>query len=189
MTPRPTGSRPHAGGRTLAWSVCLCGSLLLAFGSEAHAQFGGGGEMGGSPRMSRGKGAGADGNRGQPAARIGSRVEQVSRTMYDLRIELLIEREQAPAWEAFRRSYMDLALTAPGPAEPPDGQAALQLLQRQRDAAAARLQQLDGLQQATQALLAVLNPDQTRSAEKALPLLLANWQRSGGQGEGLAGQR
>jgi hypothetical protein len=150
-------SRRRAG----AMAVLLAGAACVS-----HAQFGGGS---GGPRQ-----RGGQGHASMPTPqRSQTRWEQLSTRLYDLRLQLLITREQGPAWEAFRGSLLEMATAGP-PGQPmPEQQTAkeaFQLLLRDAQRRTATLATLDAT---AQALLAQLSPEQLQTADKALPALLA----------------
>jgi len=144
--------------------------FLAGAACSSHAQFGGG-SGGGQPRQRGGQGQAKAGM--QTPQRSQTRWEQVSTKLYDLRVQLLITREQGPAWEAFRGSFLEMATAGPSGQPMPEQQTAkdtFQLLLRDAQRRAATLATLDA---AAQALLAQLSPEQLQTADKALPALLA----------------
>ncbi|MEO6016928.1 MAG: hypothetical protein ABIP46_06705 [Polaromonas sp.] len=140
--------------------------ILAGVACSSHAQMGG---MGGAPRHRDGQGA------GQTSQRNVTRWEQVSGRLYDLRVQLLITREQGPAWENFRGRFLDMATAGsagqPVVAEQTAKDALLQLLYD----AQRRSNILATLDATAQVLLAQLSPEQLRAADKALPALLAEF--------------
>lgn len=152
------------------------GLLLAGIACSSHAQFSG------NPGGMRGNTGGMQRSAGQfnQAPRIASRREEFNNRFYELRVQLLIEPGQAPAFEKFRASYMDLALAPPSDDDP----GMLPGLQQQIDMTARRLVGLQRIQDDTQALLAVLKPEQAQIAVQALAPLLAELSANAGAATG-----
>lgn len=139
--------------------------FLAGAACSSHAQFGGG------PQRQRG-GHGQAQAGAQTPQRSQTRWEQVSTKLYDLRVQLLITREQGPAWEAFRGSFLEMAATGPSGQPAPEQQTAKDAIQRLLRDAQRRATTLATLDAAAQALLAQLSPEQLETADKAIPALL-----------------
>jgi hypothetical protein len=155
-----TGARfPH--WRTGAITLFLAGAAC-----SSHAQFG---SAGGPHRQHNGQGQAG----GQAPQRSQTRWEQFSRKLYDLRVQLLITREQGPAWENFRGRLLDMATAGPASQRVPDEQTAKDAFQQLLGDAQRRANALEALDTAAQGLLAQFSPEQLQAADKALPALLA----------------
>jgi hypothetical protein len=152
------------------WRTGAAALFLTGVACISHAQFGGG-NGGGSPRQRGGQGQAQAGV--QTPQRSQTRWEQVSTKLYDLRVQLLITREQGPAWEAFRGSFLEMATIAPAGQPMPEQQTAKEALQQLLRDAQRRAGTLATLDASAQDLLAQLSPEQLQAADKALPALLA----------------
>jgi len=144
--------------------------FLTGAACSSHAQFGGG-SGGGQQRQRGGHGQAQSG--AQTPQRSQTGWEQLSGKLYDLRVQLLITREQGPAWETFRGSLLEAALTAPAGQPMQDQQTAKDAFGQLLRDAQRRASTLATLDAAAQALLAQLSPEQLQTADKALPALLA----------------
>jgi hypothetical protein len=151
------------------WRTGAMALFLAGAACSSQAQFGGSG--GGQPRQRGGHGQAQAG--AQTPQRSQTGWEQLSGKLYDLRIQLLITREQGPAWEAFRGSLLETALAAPAGQPMPDQQTAKDAFQQLLRDAQRRATILSTLDATAQALLAQLSPEQLQTADKALPALLA----------------
>lgn len=145
------------------------GALFLAgVACSSHAQFGGG------PPHQRG---------GQGQAQVGmptpqrtqTRWEQVSRRLYDLRVQLLITKEQGPAWENFRGRFLDMATSGSPDQRVVDEQTAKDAFDQLLGDAQRRSNVLATLDATAQVLLSQFSPEQLQAADKALPPLLAEF--------------
>jgi hypothetical protein len=152
------------------WRTAAMAFFLAGAACSSHAQFGGG-SGGGQPRQRGGHGQAQAG--AQTPQRSQTGWEQLSGKLYDLRVQLLITREQGPAWEAFRGSLLETAFTAPAGQLMPDQQTAKDAFGQLLRDAQRRAGTLATLDAAAQALLAQLSPEQLQTADKALPALLA----------------
>ncbi|SFU49620.1 hypothetical protein SAMN05216350_102192 [Polaromonas sp. YR568] len=158
------GGIPFSRGR-----MGLAALFLAGVACSSHAQFGGG--SGGGPRQRGGQG---HTQAGAPASqRSQTAWEQLSGKLYDLRIQLMITREQGQAWEAFRASLLETATTGPSGQAMQDQPTAKDAFQQLLRDAQRRTAALTTLDTAAQALLAQLSPEQLQTADKALPALLA----------------
>ena len=146
-----------------------CALILAGLACSSHAQVGG---MAGAPRHRDGQGA------VQPSQRTVTRWEQVSGRLYDLRVQLLITREQGPAWENFRGRFLDMATTGAGGPPVVDEQTAKEAFAQLLYEAQRRSNVLATLDATAQVLLAQLSPEQLQVADKALPALLADFGKS-----------
>jgi hypothetical protein len=155
---------PFSHWRTGAMALFLAGAAC-----SSHAQFGGG-AGGGGQRQRGGQGQAQTG--AKTPQRSQTTWEQLSGKLYDLRIQLLITREQGSAWEAFRGSLLETALSAPAGQPMPDQQTAKEAFGQLLRDAQRRATTLATLDAAAQALLAQLSPEQLQTADKALPALL-----------------
>lgn len=151
------------------WRPATAALLLAATACASHAQFGGG--AGGGQRHRGGPGQAQAA--GQPPQRTQNSWEQVSRKLYDLRVQLLVTREQGPAWENFRARFLDMAASGPPAPRVVDEQTAKDAFQQLLADAQRRSNTLAALDAAAQALLAQFSPEQLQLADKALPALLA----------------
>lgn len=151
------------------WRTGAAALLLAGLACASHAQFGGGTGGGQRHRGAPGQGQSA----GQPPQRTQTSWEQVSRKLYDLRVQLLITPEQGPAWEGFRGRFLDMATAGPPGPRVVDEQTAKAAFQQLLGDAQRRADTLAALDAAAQALLAQLGPEQLQAADKALPALLA----------------
>jgi hypothetical protein len=142
--------------------------FLMGAACSSHAQFGGGS---GQPRQ---RGGQSHAQAGMPASQRSQTLwEQLSGKLYDLRVQLMITREQGPAWEAFRGSLLEMATTGPSGQPMPEQQTAKDAFQLLLRDAQRRTTTLATLDAAAQALLAQLSPEQLQTADTALPALLA----------------
>jgi len=151
------------------WRTGATALLLEGIACASHAQFGGGAGGGQRHRGSPGQAA------GQPQQRTQNSWEQVSRKLYDLRVQLLVTPEQGPAWENFRGRFLDMAAAGPPAPRVVDEQTAKAAFQLLLGEAQRRADTLAALDAAAQALLAQLSPEQLQAADKALPSLLAEF--------------
>lgn len=156
------------------WPRAAAALLLAGVACASHAQYTQYGQFGttGGARGHRNGEAQAD---GQAPPRTISRWEQVSRRLYDLRVQLRITREQGPAWDNFRGRFLDMATS--GSAEPRivDEQTAKDAFQFLLVDAQRRSNVLATLDATAQALLAQFSPEQIQLADRALPPLLAEF--------------
>lgn len=149
------------------WRRGAAALFLAGVACASHAQFNSGGA-----RSHRSGEAQADG----PApARTISRWEQVSRRLYDLRVQLLITREQGPAWDNFRGRFLDMATSGPADMRIVDEQTAKDAFQFLLVDAQRRSNLLATLDATAQALMAQFSPEQMQLADRALPPLLAEF--------------
>jgi len=148
------------------WRMGAMAFFLAGVACSSHAQFGG---AGGSPRQRNSRGQAE----GQAPQRSQTRWEQLSRKLYDLRVQLLITREQGPAWENFRGRLLDMATAGPASQRVPDEQTAKDAFQQLLGDAQRRANVLAALDAAAQGLLAQFSPEQLQAADKSLPALLA----------------
>jgi hypothetical protein len=150
------------------WKMGATALFLAGVACSSHAQFGGGG---GPPRQRNGQG-----QAGGPASqRTQTRWEQVSRRLYDLRVQLLITNGQGPAWENFRGRFLDMATTGSASQQVVDEQTAKDAFDQLLGDAQRRSNALATLDATAQVLLAQLSPEQLQAADKALPALLAEF--------------
>jgi hypothetical protein len=152
------------------WRAGAAALFLAGLACSSHAQSGG---AGGSPRHRNGPGQGQA--EGQAPQRTQTSWEQVSRRLYDLRVQLLITPEQGPAWENFRGRFLDMATSGPPGRRIVDEQTAKVAFQQLLGDAQKRSNSLATLDAAAQALLAQLSTEQLQAADKALPALLAEF--------------
>jgi hypothetical protein len=140
---------------------------LATLACVANAQMGGG--------MRRSKGPESRGQELERPAPAASAAEQLTASLYDLRMRLLITPAQAPAWESFYARWMDRAGMKAGqaPAESA-ASAALQAMQRQLALDRDRVALTESLSAATQNLYGQLTPEQQATADQWLPQLLAS---------------
>ena len=139
------------------------------FALDSHAQFGGAGT--GGMRRGRGPEAALGSGTGNQAP-VPSSQDQLSGRLYDLRVRLLIDAAQGPAWDAFYTACMAFAATAPRTAPESAGDSALQATRRLAALAQDRSAHAADLDERTRALFAVLNPDQQHIADMQIPDLL-----------------
>jgi hypothetical protein len=140
---------------------------LAAVACVANAQMGGG--------MRRSKGPDSPTQERENPAPAVSAAEQLTASLYDLRMRLLITPAQAQAWESFYARWMDRAgpKAAQEPADFP-GPPALQAVQRQLARERNRVAMTESLYAATQNLYDRLTPEQQGTADQWLPQLLAS---------------
>jgi hypothetical protein len=150
------------------WRTGASALFLAGVACSSHAQFGG---SGGSPRHRNGQAQAES----QAPQRTQTSWEQVSRRLYDLRVQLLITAEQGPGWENFRGRFLDMATAGPPGRRVVDEQTAKVAFQQLLGDAQRRSNALATLDAAAQALLAQLSPEQLQAADKALPALLAEF--------------
>lgn len=156
------------------WRRGAAALLLAGMACASHAQYTQYGQFGstGGARSHRNGEAQAD---GQAPPRTISRWEQVSRRLYDLRVQLLITREQGPAWDNFRGRFLDMATSGPADMRVVDEQTAKDAFQLLLVDAQRRSNALATLDATAQALLAQFSPEQIQLADRALPPLLAEF--------------
>jgi hypothetical protein len=163
MTAHPKAVTPDRNPVLSRWRVALGVLLLAGAAGSSHAQYGG---MGGARQGNFGGGA---------SQRTQSRWEQVSGRMYDLRVQLLITREQVPAWDNFRGRFLDMATSGPAGQPIVDEQTAKDAFQQLLYETQRRSNVLATLDAAAQTLLSQLSPEQLRIADRAMPPLLAEF--------------
>ncbi len=149
----------------------MVAGVLAGLACSSYAQFGGG--MGGKGGMRRGGSAGQTDRPMESAGRAPLSMEELSSKLYELRMRLLITPEQSPVWEGFRQRFIDLATAKPPAVSAVESQSALQTMQRQLSVAQDRFTLMESLYEAHKVLFASLSPDQQRTADQAVPPLLA----------------
>ncbi|WP_411881839.1 hypothetical protein [Polaromonas sp. YR568] len=156
------------------WRRGAAALLLAGLACASHAQYTQYGQFGttGGARGHRNGEAQAD---GQAPPRTISRWEQVSRRLYDMRVQLRITREQGPAWDNFRGRFLDMATSGPSDMRIVDEQTAKDAFQFLLVDAQRRSNLLATLDATAQALLAQFSPEQMQLADRALPPLLAEF--------------
>ncbi|AYQ29638.1 hypothetical protein DT070_17435 [Polaromonas sp. SP1] len=154
-----------AGSAFSGWRMGAGALFLLGVACSSHAQFGGGQRQ-----------RGAQAQMGGPASqRPQTRWEQVSRRLYDLRVQLLITKEQGPAWENFRGRFLDMATSGSPDQRVVDEQTAKDAFDQLLGDAQRRSNVLATLDATAQVLLSQFSPEQLQAADKALPPLLAEF--------------
>lgn len=156
-------------------SVVVAACLALA-GTHALAQFGGGmgGGTGGMGGGRRGHDASASTRSSDASATPVSRAQQTADKLYDLRMRLLITPEQALAWESFYARAMAWATEASKgrSASAAAEQSALQAVQLRLSETQNRYALMEDLADAVKKLCAQLTPEQQRTADQYLPLVI-----------------
>lgn len=148
-------------------------AVLLASLSTSFAQYGGGmgggfGRMGGGARGRSMDGTGTA--RSTEAVSLpGGRINQTADRLYDLRMRIVIETQQAPAWDEFYAKAMAWAGEAWRGKSAASDQGAVQALQQRLTEAQNRYALMESLADATKKLYAVLSLDQQRIADQYLP--------------------
>ncbi|MES2183125.1 MAG: Spy/CpxP family protein refolding chaperone [Pseudomonadota bacterium] len=139
--------------------------LLGTLAASAFAQFAGmGGGRGGRSAQSTG-GARANDSTVSPE----SRSQQLRDRLYDLRLRLLITKEQSELWEAFYHRAWDLSGRVGFTQAPSGDQTAPEAVALRAAQAQERAAQLRALADATTQLYTVLTPDQRQIADRELP--------------------
>jgi hypothetical protein len=151
----------------------LLTAALLTTSIASFAQFSGGGMSGGGMgggRSNRG------GNSTDSAERATVRSPDLATAaailrdrLFDMRLQLMITPEQAPAWSKFSNAVWNLAgHQGIRPAAPPEDQNAVQGFRLRAEQAQQRASQLQALSTALEQLYAVLTPEQQRLADPQL---------------------
>ena len=147
----------------------MCCVAAFAAATDALAQFGGSGGMGGGRQ--RGRGQQPQQEQRQPVSTPETGVNMLEQTIEELRIDLKLQPLQVPAWEAYvnkarllasdimRDRAMTTAVTQTS---------ALKLIDRSVDAARNRLAALEEVADAAKALYVLLTPEQQAVADPRL---------------------
>lgn len=160
-----------------ALSRYVLAATLIVVSTQCLAQFGGGGMggmsgMGGSGGGRRGQGTGRSaedgGSPGRPVD-LNAAAAVLRDRLLDMRLQLMITPEQAPAWSKFGDAVWSLAgHKGIRPAAPSDDLSAVEAFRLRASQAQERAMQLQALSTALQQLYAVLTPEQQRMADSQL---------------------
>jgi hypothetical protein len=165
MRRRPTPITQSLARMTLA--IALAGSCLAV-----HAQMGGG--------MRRGGGAGGDSMRRDTERKDDGPT--LPDRLYELRMRLLIEPAQSPAWERFHADALAIAKPQPRAVSVAEESSAIQSMQRELTLAQNRFTLTENLATSLKALYAQLQPQQQQVADQLVPRLLPFLVQPGGGG-------
>ena len=142
--------------------------LLAVCCSQAFAQYGAGtGSMGGSRRGNRGLDLSAPRN-GEAYAPPMARVNQTADKLYDLRVRLLISKEQSVTWDDFYAKAMAWAAEVAKTRSTAPDQPVLPAMQQRLTDAQNRHALMEALNDAARRMYAVLSPEQQRTADEYL---------------------
>ena len=154
-------------------------TALAATWIAAHAQMGGG--MGGMRRGGAGGGESAmrrDTERKDEGPSLNDRL-------FELRMRLLIEPAQSPAWDRFQADTIAMARPQPRSVSVAEESSAVQSMQRELTLAQNRYALVEDMATSLKALYAQLRPEQQQVADQLVPRLLPFvMQPGGGPGTG-----
>jgi len=151
-------------------AISLAGSCLAV-----HAQMGGG--MGGGMRRS---GVGGDSMRRDTERKDDGPT--LPDRLYELRMRLLIEPAQSPAWERFHADALAMAKPQPRAVSVAEEGSAIQSMQRELTLAQNRYTLTENLATSLNALYAQLQPPQQQVADQLVPRLLPFLAQPAGRG-------
>lgn len=141
----------------------------------------------GGRRGSGGGGSNAASTRGDSFTSPGSLASSASSRLYDLRVRLMITKEQSAPWDAFESKAWDLlmhdALRAPAESDATGAQAVRERAGRMQLSA----QQWSALADAVDHLYEALSPEQRQIADRELLAVLPG-AAGNAQGAGAAGE-
>jgi len=162
--------------------------LCVTLAGSSFAQFGGGMGSGMGGRRGAGSGGGTpSAPRGDVLTSPTSASSEASSRLYDMRVRLMITKEQAAPWDAFEAKAWDLlvhnALRAPAES---DGTAA-QVVRMRAGRVQTGAQQWSALADAVDRLYDVLSPEQRQLADHDLLAVLPAG-AAGSEGSGPAGE-
>lgn len=144
--------------------------VLAALGActlASQAQMGGG--MGG---MRRGGGGGGGGGAMQREGAAKDDGPTLPDRLYELRMRLLIDPDQAAAWERFHADTLAMARPQPRSVSVPEESSALQSMQRELTLVQNRYALVENMAASLKALYAQLRPEQQQVADQLVPRLL-----------------
>jgi hypothetical protein len=163
----------------LATTSLLCIALLA---TDAQAQMGGG--MGGMGGMRRG-GSGDHASRSADSTPARAARPMLTDRLDQVAAQLLLSREQARAWEAFRAAFMALQRPPGGAVALSESTSALAAMQQKLSQAQDRFALMEALSDALKQLEQEFDAQQRDAADRLLPALLAEF--AGPSREGPAG--